>query len=180
LIDSLSLSLSHRFTGKKYETKQLRTKSIVKRLKIKGFDEDQIWEEIQLQNKPLTNWIENKIELLLKEKDSINFDFNDELEFNGKKRKRDEESDALNDEQKEENGHNQKKKMMIPEDLNEKIDVENNVTDQNSLSESSTSKNKKKNRKKSSILDDKFFRLDEMEEFVRQAEKVQFTCRFPS
>jgi hypothetical protein len=147
----------------------------VKRLKIKGFDQDQIWGEIQLQNKPLTAWIENKIELLLREQDSINFDFINEIERNEKKRDSDEKRDVLNEEQNEENDQNQKKEKKRSEDWNEKIDVENDAIDQKSLSESSTSKNKKKKRKKSSILDDRFFRLDEMEEFVRKAEKVLFT-----
>lgn len=42
LVSVFWFTLSYRFAGKKYETKQITTKIIVKQFKIKIFDEDQI------------------------------------------------------------------------------------------------------------------------------------------
>jgi U3 small nucleolar RNA-associated protein MPP10 len=151
--------------SKKYETKQVKMRSTIKKLKIDGFDEDQIWEELQLLNRPLTAWIETKIETFLTNSDIIDFQLDSLV--------RDTQEDYKVDDNSVERGKTDKETIVNEENAATKNLNNKSRRDDNSNSESSTTKVKKKKRKKSSLVDDEFFRLEDMEEFVRQAEKEE-------
>lgn len=50
-------------TGKKTEPKKM---SALNELFIDGFDEEQIWQMIQLQNEPLIKYLDKQVDSLLK------------------------------------------------------------------------------------------------------------------
>jgi U3 small nucleolar RNA-associated protein MPP10 len=158
-----------RYKGKRNERRALRKKTLIKKLIIDGFDEDQIWEEIQLQNKPLTEWLESQVETFLSDTQALNFGIEHNLlnsnQTDSTKKNSDKPNQDKSSEMFTETSHSSTE--------NEKVVNEQKEEPSHSRSEGSQSKKKKKGRKKASEIDDKFFRLEDMEEFIRQAEMVK-------
>lgn len=125
--------------------------SVLPKLIIKDFDEEQIWQEIELQNSACWDRLISDVSSCMAVKDSLKFPLEEPEETL-------EEDNAA-----------------IDSDVNEEMgSIENEEESGNELDESNYEQkpgNIKKKKGKSSIVDDNFFKLSEMEEFLLKEER---------
>jgi len=63
-----------RFTAKTSESKKVAKRSgPLQQLFVTGFDAEQIWEELQLQNEPITTYLQKQVDSLLDKQTDIDF-----------------------------------------------------------------------------------------------------------
>ncbi|XP_066591893.1 U3 small nucleolar ribonucleoprotein protein MPP10 [Prorops nasuta] len=137
------------------KTKSERNKKSLPELLIDGFDEEQIWQQLELQNEGELDYLIGDISKVLAAKDELTLPISlvpnqskhkDEVEAVGN----DNDSDSVD----EESVH----------------DI--NLEDYDSELTKKISKAKKQN-KKSSIVDDKFFKLQELDEYLTKEDKKE-------
>ena len=137
------------------ELKYFSQLNALKELLTTGFDIEQVWQQLELQNNPLVKCIKKE----LKEIDRKNGIF----KLNGK------EADDENPYQKEQI-------LAVQGDLDASFSSDDDRENlENSLVRTSPNTNEKLLLKKykPSIVDDKFFRLREMEEFLEKQDKLE-------
>ncbi|XP_028145478.1 U3 small nucleolar ribonucleoprotein protein MPP10 [Diabrotica virgifera virgifera] len=158
--DCVKVNIKNFYDFSKSQEKKLNNSKGLPQLLIKGFDIEQIWQEIELQNSSvlqkslsdLPKYILNRDSLvfssLVQEEPSYDYDDDgDEIED-------DKDSTFIAD--KDDSG--------VSDDLSEKEDGNNDEEVDNINGNIYTSKKK-------SVVDDEFFKLDEMENFLNVEEK---------
>ncbi|GLV39618.1 uncharacterized protein CBL_08315 [Carabus blaptoides fortunei] len=167
LLDSIKDLLKENYDFSKSEEKA-NTTNALSELITKKFDLEQIWQQVELQNNALLTESLSSVSRLVAAKDRLWFlnlnDSNDENDSD----KDEEESDA-------ENELDLESSKVIADSEMEQDTLDDNVhmTDE----EEEVTDKKKQSRKsefkstKTSIVDDEFFKLDEMEQFLRNEER---------
>ncbi|CAH0550638.1 unnamed protein product [Brassicogethes aeneus] len=166
LVTSLKNNLKNAYdTAKSEEIKSTKSNSLPE-LIIKHFDLEQIWQQLELQNDSVLTRSLNNVSKVLVNKEKLLFK---NLEDKCKELELSENEEEAN----EENNENEEKTDSSDDDDDE-IDLNKNLLDEesddsdevNQESLSSTNKFIKK-----SVVDDDFFKLDEMEKFLVSEEK---------
>ncbi|XP_075216466.1 U3 small nucleolar ribonucleoprotein MPP10 [Lycorma delicatula] len=141
---------------------------------IDNFDEEQIWQEIELQNNDNINKFTSEVSWLSGKKDKLFFPVRLKKEIDAGECK----SSVIKKKIMKMETHNDVDGE-IDEDDDDDDDDENNDLDKNLLTDDESAedvllnRHKKENKikQKPSIVDDKFFKLSEMEEFLLAEEK---------
>ncbi|XP_075391311.1 U3 small nucleolar ribonucleoprotein MPP10 [Tenrec ecaudatus] len=166
-------------TGKKFHGSPL------KKLVINNFDDEQIWQQLELQNEPILRYfqdavskaIEDKNISLLETKEQACNKHGSEMEVNGQEDLEQdmEEEEVLDLSGDDFKGHvNTKHASKLDRRKSPDFSIEDSDddSDTNNSEEESTMKNKvPKKPGEKSIVDDKFFKLSEMETFLGNLEK---------
>ncbi|XP_078388535.1 U3 small nucleolar ribonucleoprotein MPP10 [Cetorhinus maximus] len=153
--------------------------SPLKELVVEQFDEEQIWQEIELQNNSVLNYFKNTVAFLLQDTlirlidtEDVEIEAPEEEFQNNESTEADGEIGEGSDEEEEES-----KKQTVDR---EHVQTENPSDEDSDLNfdidevEKRTKLQRKSPRfASSSELDDKFFRLSEMEDFLKKVEKEE-------
>ncbi|XP_053573529.1 U3 small nucleolar ribonucleoprotein protein MPP10 [Bombina bombina] len=147
-------------------------------LVVENFDEEQIWQQLELQNSAVLDYFKKTVSKTIKEKDLFlvqptevelsDEDLSDELQTN---------TESEDEERKEKdhkiNGiikHAKKTNVeMFSDDENSDIDFD--IDKQEKQSKQNLNKKTAKKPSEKSIVDDRFFKLSEMEAFLEAVEK---------
>ncbi|XP_005180723.1 U3 small nucleolar ribonucleoprotein protein MPP10 [Musca domestica] len=145
------------------DIKQLGNPEILPDLVVDDMDEEQIWQQLELRNSAVLNELINTTANLMALREQ-------KLEI---RLKEDDESNAEEEEDEDPNemeGHNDEMDQDIEESASEE---ENGDEEEDDEEEEDLFKSKKHNARKlerTSVVDDKFFKLDEMEAFLEAEE----------
>ncbi|CAL9701575.1 unnamed protein product [Knipowitschia caucasica] len=166
---------------KAHEPQQFKGSPLVE-LAVKNFDEEQIWQELELQNNPVLQHFQQFVENILS--DEIAFEEDEEVNENDKAFSDNEEAATEEDEEEEENNYDDdeekvkkpsKKKTAVSDDefSNEDSDVDFDVDalEKREKIKKKTDGNKSKTRGIPSEVDDTFFKLSDMESFLDDMDK---------
>lgn len=142
-----------------------------KQLLTRGFENEQIWQQLSLQNAGTLKATKKLLH---------NFDINDILlETSGSETLKDEEEDFINDEKLEdEDEFEMIEKQSDDEEFDEEdIDsddyVEEDIEEEEDENDKSSSNKNKQKSYKTSIVDDKFFKLRQLEEYLDNQDKLE-------
>ncbi|XP_074090357.1 U3 small nucleolar ribonucleoprotein MPP10 [Macrotis lagotis] len=157
--------------------------SPLKQLVIENFDDEQIWQQLELQNEPVLQYFKKTVNENIKDKElrllpeskevdsEMDFDNEEETEQNSKLELK---SDLVNDGLEEEIKRNKKLKKV---DIKKTSDFSDEDSDIDFDIDKLERQNKKPKvfikSKEKSIVDDKFFKLSEMESFLEDIEKEE-------
>ncbi|XP_036592938.1 U3 small nucleolar ribonucleoprotein protein MPP10 [Trichosurus vulpecula] len=152
-------------------------------LVIENFDDEQIWQQLELQNEPVLRYFKKAVSANVKDKQLCLLPETEEV---------DSEMDIDNEEEIEQNSGLEQKSDLVNDGLEEdikrikklnKIDVEESLdfSDEDSDLDFDIDKLERQNKKpkvsikskEKSIVDDKFFKLSEMESFLEDIEKEE-------
>ncbi|CAK9800678.1 U3 small nucleolar ribonucleoprotein protein MPP10 [Anthophora quadrimaculata] len=154
------------------EQSQRKTNALPE-LVTEGFDEEQIWQQLELQNEGELDHLINSVSKALAESKKLTIPIsavkpklaqNNEENSPEKENKQAEEEEEQEEEEEEEE-----------EDLKLKISEEEFSEDEIELENSFRKEIEdiKKHKKKSSIVDDKFFKLNELDEYLTKEDKKE-------
>ncbi|XP_072472744.1 U3 small nucleolar ribonucleoprotein protein MPP10 [Notamacropus eugenii] len=155
--------------------------SPLEELVIENFDDEQIWQQLELQNKPVLQYFKKAVIANVKDKElrllpeseevdsEIDIDSEEEIEQDSKlEQKSDLVHDGLEKDSK-------RKKKLNKVDMEERSDFNDEDSDLDFDIDKLERQNKKPKvfikSKEKSIVDDKFFKLSEMESFLEDMEK---------
>ncbi|XP_074151070.1 U3 small nucleolar ribonucleoprotein MPP10 [Sminthopsis crassicaudata] len=157
--------------------------SPLKELVIENFDDEQIWQQLELQNEPVLQYFKNAVNGNVKDKELCLLPESEEV---------DSEMDVDNEEEIEQNSKLEQKSDLVDDSLEKeikrnkklnKVDVEkgSDFSDEDSDVNFDIDKLERQNKKpkvfikskEKSIVDDKFFKLSEMESFLEDMEKEE-------
>ncbi|XP_001373719.1 U3 small nucleolar ribonucleoprotein protein MPP10 [Monodelphis domestica] len=157
--------------------------SPLKELVIEDFDDEQIWQQLELQNEPVLQYFKKAVNGSIKDEKLCLLPESEEV---------DSEMDVDNEEKIEQHSNLKEKSNLVNDSLKEeskknkkldKIDVEksSDFSDEDSdlnfdIDKLEQQNNKSKvfiKSKEKSIVDDKFFKLSEMESFLEDIEKEE-------
>ncbi|XP_043840254.1 U3 small nucleolar ribonucleoprotein protein MPP10 [Dromiciops gliroides] len=157
--------------------------SPLKKLVIENFDDEQIWQQLELENEPVLKYFKKAVNENSKDKELYLLSESEEV---------DSEMDVDNEEETEQNSKLEQKSDLVKDDLEEeikrnkklnKVDVEksSDFSDEDSDLDFDIDKLERQNKKpkvfikskEKSIVDDKFFKLSEMESFLEDMEKEE-------
>lgn len=132
---------------------------------IDGFDEEQIWQQIELQNEQVIPELIADISKLLSNKQlTQSLEFKDDF---SKKKLREK-----NPEGEEEEDDNEEEEEEISDE-----ELDDNLMEENSCSESESVNRKinktKKRKQEPSIVDDKFFKMQELNEYLNREDRKE-------
>ncbi|XP_051898438.1 U3 small nucleolar ribonucleoprotein protein MPP10 [Pristis pectinata] len=147
--------------------------SPLKELVVEHFDEEQIWQEIELQNRSVLNYFKGAVAFL--RHDSLSrLNSTEEAEIDSPAEEFEMEDDYEPEESSDEEKELKKQKVSGKKDHSEKLSDEDSDINFNIDELVKRTKLQKKSPKlPSSELDDKFFKLSEMEAFLEKAEKEE-------
>ncbi|KAF2903017.1 hypothetical protein ILUMI_03186 [Ignelater luminosus] len=139
------------------EFKSIRS-SALPELIIENFDLEQIWQQVELQNDEVLNKSVTNVSRLAVAKNRLLFeDVNKDEDTN--------ESDNVNNEDDDESDN-------VNNEDEEELEMDESDEDENNVSDNEEEPEDKSNKKlKSSIVDDEFFKLNEMNNFLLSEEK---------
>ncbi|XP_056634190.1 U3 small nucleolar ribonucleoprotein protein MPP10 [Diorhabda sublineata] len=160
LPESIKTNLKDFYDFLKKQEKKLANSKGLPKLHIKNFDTEQIWQEIELQNNSVLTKSVHSIPKLLINKEKLVFS----------------NLESLNEEEESEDDKNEEEKdnhsdISITNELLDKQDCDD--TDSHSENELNSSTKENFTSKKESVVDDDFFKLDEMENFLKTEEKKE-------
>ncbi|XP_068954514.1 U3 small nucleolar ribonucleoprotein protein MPP10 [Petaurus breviceps papuanus] len=157
--------------------------SPLKELMIENFDDEQIWQQLELQNEPVLQYFKKAVNANVQDK---------KLRLLPKSEQVDLEMDIDNEEEIEQNSKLEQKSDLVDDGLEEdikrnknlnKVDVDesSDFSDEDSDLDFDIDKLERQNKKpkvfikskEKSIVDDKFFKLSEMESFLEDMEKEE-------
>ncbi|XP_044518382.1 U3 small nucleolar ribonucleoprotein protein MPP10 [Gracilinanus agilis] len=156
--------------------------SPLKELVIEDFDDEQIWQQLELQNEPVLQYFKKAVNGSIKDKklcllpeseevdSEMDVDNEEEIEQDSNLKQK---SDLVNDSLKEEIKKNKKLDKI---DVQKSSDFSDEDSDLNFDIDKLEQQNKSKvfiKSKEKSIVDDKFFKLSEMESFLEDIEKEE-------
>ncbi|KAG5884818.1 hypothetical protein JTB14_012026 [Gonioctena quinquepunctata] len=175
--DTIKLNIKQAYDFSKREEIKVTSSGALPELLIKNFDTEQIWQEVELQNASVLAKSLKSVSKLLIKKDTLIFstlqnELND-IQTRGNEEENNSDSEpgsGLESDTGLQNGDNLEKPLNENEDSSEeKNDEELDLGDE---SEDETEKNTKQvGKKKKSEVEDDFFKLDEMENFLNSEEK---------
>lgn len=148
----------------------------VPELIIDEFDVEQIWQQIELQNVKILDASLLHVSKLLAAKDSsLLFNFNESSDSTRDYYNVDDQNNSENSDKEDDSSCSDKSNNINEIDNSEH---ENNSDNSNVSEVDSDLENEKKEKKnarkyKKSVVDDDFFKLDEMEQFLKQEESVK-------
>ncbi|KOC65287.1 U3 small nucleolar ribonucleoprotein MPP10 [Habropoda laboriosa] len=140
-----------------------RNTNALPELVTEGFDEEQIWQQLELQNEGELDHLINSVSKALAESKKLIIPINavkPKLVQNNKEDSSEEEKEENQEEEEE-------------DDLELKISGEESSEDEIKLRSSLRKENVKNHKKKSSIVDDKFFKLEELDEYLTKEDKKE-------
>uniref|UniRef100_A0A8C0XS86 U3 small nucleolar ribonucleoprotein protein MPP10 n=2 Tax=Castor canadensis TaxID=51338 RepID=A0A8C0XS86_CASCN len=159
--------------------------SPLQKLVINNFDDEQIWQQLELQNEPALRYFQNAVSETIKDEDISLLPENEEPECEGDGSEADEQEDLEQDLEEEElsgmggdpkederakvssNVGQRKSPVFSDEDSDLDFDI-SKLEQQQKMQNKLPGKPREK-----SIVDDKFFKLSEMETFLEKVEKEE-------
>lgn len=155
----------------------VKASSALPQLFVKNFDTEQIWQQLELQNDELLSNSLKTISKLLVNKDKLVFS-NLEKELNEQAESNSELSGTDSDESNIENVEN-RKRFREPDDDNvtdsdgeiDLRDADGGSAEEDEEAHENAKPSSTKSSRKKSVVDDEFFKLEEMEKFLEDEEK---------
>ncbi|KAM4746846.1 U3 small nucleolar ribonucleoprotein MPP10 [Rhinophrynus dorsalis] len=161
----------------------LRVGSPLTELVVENFDEEQIWQQLELQNKPVLNYFRKAVTTALEDKDLClvqpleedvsELEEEEEDGISEDKIELNTESEAVErkERQPKRTGSKSAKKTPIEAFSDDNSDMDFDIDKQEKQSKQKLNKKTMGRPSESSIVDDQFFKLSEMEAFLEKVEK---------
>ena len=145
---------------------------------VSGMDEEQIWQQLELQNEEMiTNGIKSVSRMLAGSTDKFQIDLDESSDI-----EEEANSGADDGEEEIEDSYDLKDNSQGEEDMEnngdeEEEDSDLDLEDPNEESIIPKKQSKKSNSFKSSVIDDKFFKLSEMEDYCNQQDRNEMNSK---